>query len=206
MEERLPKDCQSKDKPEWAEVSELFSVLDYCLADMKLSEGKLWQKFVTRLYATLPAFHQHASTANQMTTSLGIKTACYLVFSSHSRERPTTAQTKHSRLCPTGLAATTFVPDVSPDAPGVRVPATASTIISTFPGPSSVAVASTRRQPGSAGKGAGSPEAQVFWTGPSIPWFERGGGINNSSEQSPSISPGPLASWDANTGSVIIID
>lgn len=79
-------------------------------------------------------------------------------------------------------------------------------MISMFPGPSSVAVASTSRQPGSAGKGASSPEAQVFWTGPRIPWFERGGGINNSSEHSPSISPVPLASWDANTGSVIITD
>lgn len=96
--------------------------------------------------------------------------------------------------------------EVSPGAPGDRVPATASTMISMFPGPSSVAVASTSRQPGSAGKGAGSPEAQVFWTGPRIPRFERGGGINSSSEHNPSISPVPLVSWDANAGSVIITD
>lgn len=104
--------------------------------------------------------------------------------------------------------STTFTrtPGVSPGAPGVRVPATVSTMISMFPGPSSVAVASTSRQPGSVGKGAGSPEGQGLWTGPRIPRLERGGGISNSSGHSPSISPVLWAGCESKSGSVITTD
>ena len=105
--------------------------------------------------------------------------------------------------CLTGLLATVLVPGVSPGAPGDRFPATASTMISMFPVSSSVAVASTSRQPGSAGKGGGFPEGQGLWTGSRSPWLERGRGISNSSGHSPSISPVLLAGCESNTVSVI---
>lgn len=96
-----------------------------------------------------------------------------------------------------------FVPEVSPGAPEDRFPATASTMISMFPVSSSVVVASTSRQPGSAGKRVGFPDVQGLWTGSRIPGLERGGGISNNSEHSPSISAVLLAGCESNIGSVI---
>lgn len=106
-------------------------------------------------------------------------------------------------VCRTGLLTTVFVPGVSPGAPGDRFPATASTMISIFPVSSSVVVASTSRQLGSAGKGVGFSDGQGLWMGSRIPGLERGGGISNSSEHSPSISTVLLAGCESNMGSVI---
>ena len=169
----------------------------------KALSGRLpraWYKLCT----TLPASNQHSPTANQITTSLSIKIGCYLVSSSCLQARIKNSTDKKLRLAyPTALLATVFIPGVSPGAPGDRFPATASTMISMFPVSSSVAVASTNRQPGSGGKGGGFP-GQGLWTGSRIPWLERGGGISSSSGHSPSISPALLAGCEFNTVSVII--
>lgn len=106
-------------------------------------------------------------------------------------------------VCPTGLLATVFIPGVCPGAPADRVPATASTMISMLPVSSSAVVVSTSKQPGSAGKGVGFPDGQGLRTGSRIPGLERGGGISNSSEHSPSISTVLLAGCESNIGSVI---
>lgn len=125
------------------------------------------------------------------------------MFSSYLYRRIRNSTGKISGLFVHCLLTTMFVPGVSPGAPGDRFPATASTMISMFPVSSSVAVASTSRQPGSAGKDEGFPEGQGLWMGSRIPGLERGGGISNSSGHSPSISPVLLAGWESNTESVI---
>lgn len=174
------------------------------LSRHKALTGTDCQELGTRLCTTLPAFNQHLPTANHITTSLSIKIGCYLVFSSCLQRRNKNSTDENLRAVrPTGLLATVFIPEVSPGAPGDRFPATASTMISMFPVSSSVAVVSTSRQLGLAGKGVGSPEGQGLWTGSRIPGLERGGGISNSSGHSPSISPVLLLGCESNTGSVI---
>lgn len=198
MGERIPKDYCSED---WAEVSKMSSLLNYCLADMMPSQRKTAKSLVPGCdhLASFQSTFTSCKSNYHISQYKNRMLPCVLLLLTHKDQN----RQNFRAVCPTGLLATVFIPGVSPGALGDRFPATASTMISMFPVSSSVVVASTSRQPGAAGKGVGFPVGQGLWTGSRIPGSERGGGISNSSEHSPSIPSVLLAGCESSTGSVI---